>query len=143
MREGRPRFAYFPFGGRQHTCIGEQFALLEGISILAVLLPRFQFQLEPAQRIVPRPAITLRPKHGIRVRIPITVTVGAASRSSCRQFCNGMGPFCIKIIGSSPTNGPGKAGLQEFRRNSGGLTRAAWLQSAGGLSRHEKLDGTI
>jgi cytochrome P450 len=68
-RESRHRFAYFPFGGGPHTCIGEQFALLEGISILAVLLPRFQFQLEPGQTVAPRPTITLRPKNGIRVRI--------------------------------------------------------------------------
>ena len=68
-RDSRPRFAYFPFGGGPRTCIGEQFALLEGISILAVLLPRFQFQLEPGQNVVPRPTITLRAKDGIRVRI--------------------------------------------------------------------------
>ncbi len=68
-RGSRPRFAYFPFGGGPRTCIGEQFALLEGISILAALLPRFQLLLEPGQTIVPRPTVTLRPKNGIRVRI--------------------------------------------------------------------------
>ena len=65
----RPRFAYFPFGGGTRQCIGEHFALLEGVTVLALLLRRFRFQLYPDQSIVPRPTITLRPKHGIRARI--------------------------------------------------------------------------
>jgi len=68
-RAGRPRFAYFPFGGGPRTCIGEQFALIEGISILAMLLSRFQFQRKAGHRISLRPTITLRAKYGIRVRM--------------------------------------------------------------------------
>lgn len=68
-RAARPRFAYFPFGGGAHTCIGEQFALLESVSILAMVLSRFRFQAEPGQKISLRPTITLRPKHGIRLRV--------------------------------------------------------------------------
>jgi cytochrome P450 len=68
-RAARPRFAYFPFGGGAHTCIGEQFALLESVSILALVLSRFRFQVEPGQKISLRPTITLRPKHGIRLRV--------------------------------------------------------------------------
>jgi cytochrome P450 len=69
VRAVRPRFAYFPFGGGTRTCIGEQFALLESVSILAMVLSRFRFQLEPGQKISLRPTITLRPKYGIRVRV--------------------------------------------------------------------------
>jgi len=65
----RPGFAYFPFGGGQRQCIGEHFAMLEGVTVLALLLRRFRFQLPPDQSVVPRPTITLRPKHGIRARI--------------------------------------------------------------------------
>ncbi len=61
---GRPRFAYFPFGGGQRLCIGEQFALLETATVLALVLPRFRFEITtPA--VTPRPTITLRPKGGL------------------------------------------------------------------------------
>ncbi|HLK22873.1 MAG TPA: cytochrome P450 [Bryobacteraceae bacterium] len=65
----RPRFSYFPFGGGTRQCIGEHFALLEGVTVLALLLRRFRFQLIQHQAIVPRPTITLRPRNGIRVKI--------------------------------------------------------------------------
>jgi cytochrome P450 len=68
-RSGRPRFAYFPFGGGSRTCIGEQFALLESLSILAMVLSRFRFLVDTGQKIALRPTITLRPKHGIRMRV--------------------------------------------------------------------------
>jgi len=65
----RPRFSYFPFGGGSRQCIGEHFALLEGVTVLALLLRCFRFELCPDQNIVPRPTITLRPRHGIRAKI--------------------------------------------------------------------------
>jgi len=63
----RPRFAYYPFGGGSRVCIGEQFAWMEGILVLAALAARWRFDLVPGHRVVPEPLITLRPKHGIRV----------------------------------------------------------------------------
>jgi cytochrome P450 len=65
----RPRFTYFPFGGGQRQCIGEHFARLEGVTVLAMLLRRYRFEPDANQRIELWPGITLRPKHGMRVRI--------------------------------------------------------------------------
>jgi cytochrome P450 len=67
--EGRPRFAYFPFGGGTQQCIGEHFAWMEGILVLATLLQQWQLQLEPNQQIWPRPMITLRPNTTIKMRL--------------------------------------------------------------------------
>jgi cytochrome P450 len=67
-RAARPKFAYFPFGGGARQCIGEPFAWMEGVMILATLAQRWRFRLDPAARVEPQALITLRPRHGIRMR---------------------------------------------------------------------------
>ncbi len=63
----RPKFAYFPFGGGQHICIGKNFALMESTIILAAIAQRFHIELVPDQPIEVDPRFTLRPKYGIKV----------------------------------------------------------------------------
>lgn len=65
----RPRFAYYPFGGGSRVCIGEPFAWMEGVLVLAALVSRWRFDLVPGHPVVPQPLITLRPKHGIRMTV--------------------------------------------------------------------------
>ena len=65
----RHRFAYFPFGAGPRICIGEHFAWMEGVLVLATIVQRWRLRLVPGQKIVPQPIITLRPKHGIRMRV--------------------------------------------------------------------------
>jgi cytochrome P450 len=64
-----PRFAYFPFGGGPRQCIGNGFALMEAVLLLAAIGQRFRLSLIPGQRIVPTPYVTLRPEPGIRVHL--------------------------------------------------------------------------
>ncbi|MBI3837735.1 MAG: cytochrome P450 [Planctomycetia bacterium] len=66
---GRPKFAYFPFGGGPRICIGNHFAMLEGPLALAALTQRFQFTLVPNQAIVPDATFTLRPKQGVYLTV--------------------------------------------------------------------------
>jgi len=61
------RFAYFPFGGGPRLCIGSHFAMIESTLLLAALAQRHRFDLVPGHEVVPEPAITLRPRTGIRV----------------------------------------------------------------------------
>jgi cytochrome P450 len=68
-KAGRPRFAYFPFGGGGRQCIGESFAWMEAILALATIAQRWRVELIPGQKIELQPKITLRPKNGIRVRV--------------------------------------------------------------------------
>ena len=68
-KEQRPRFAYFPFGGGPRVCIGEGFAWMEGVLLLATLARRWRLRLAPGHPVVPAPSITLRPERGMRMRI--------------------------------------------------------------------------
>jgi len=63
----RPKFSYFPFGGGPRVCLGESFAWMEGVLVMAALAQRWQMQLVPGQRVEPQPLITLRPKFGMRM----------------------------------------------------------------------------
>ncbi len=64
-----PRFAYFPFGGGPRQCIGNSFAQMEAILLLAAIAQRFRLSLISGQRITPTPYITLRPEPGIRMLV--------------------------------------------------------------------------
>jgi cytochrome P450 len=54
------RYAYFPFGGGRHQCMGMHFAMLEGPVALAQLASRYRLCPLPGQNIAPVPGITLR-----------------------------------------------------------------------------------
>jgi cytochrome P450 len=64
-----PRFAYLPFGAGPRTCIGSSFALQEATLVLATLVHRFDIKLAPDARVWPLQKITLRPAHGLPMRI--------------------------------------------------------------------------
>lgn len=64
-----PRFAYFPFGGGPRICIGQNFALVEAILLLATIAQRFHLEPEPASELQPWPSMTLRPPTGIKMRL--------------------------------------------------------------------------
>jgi len=64
-----PDYAYFPFGGGSRMCIGESFARMEGMLLIAAIAQRFKMTLIPRQTILPEPLVTLRPKHGILMRL--------------------------------------------------------------------------
>ena len=63
----RPKFAYFPFGGGPRVCIGEQFAWMEEMLLLAALGQQWRMRLAPGQVIATQPIITLRPKFGMKM----------------------------------------------------------------------------
>lgn len=61
----RPKFAFYPFGAGTRVCIGEHFAMMEGILLIAVLVHRWKFQLLPNQKVELWPQITLRPRSSV------------------------------------------------------------------------------
>jgi len=65
----RAKFTYFPFGAGARQCIGESFAWMEGVLILATLAQKWKLRLVPDHRVEPQPLITLRPKYGMFMQI--------------------------------------------------------------------------
>jgi cytochrome P450 len=61
-------YAYFPFGGGRRLCIGQGFAMMEGVLVLASLARRFHLELVPGQDVRPQALVTLRPSPGVPVR---------------------------------------------------------------------------
>jgi cytochrome P450 len=61
-QNGRPRLAFMPFGAGARACIGESFAWMEGILLLATVAQRWRLRFEADQPVVaPHPKITWRP----------------------------------------------------------------------------------
>jgi cytochrome P450 len=64
-----PRFSYFPFGGGIRGCIGEPFAWLEGILLIATIRRQWRLKHIPSHKVELKPLITLRPKYGMQMKI--------------------------------------------------------------------------
>lgn len=62
--QDKHRYAYFPFGGGPRLCIGNNFALMEMQLVVAMLVQKFQFNIDDSFDPTPDPLITLRPKGG-------------------------------------------------------------------------------
>lgn len=60
--------AFIPFqnGGRR-VCMGQAMALLEVKSVLAMIVPKWNFSLVPNQRVVRFPNVTMSAKYGIEL----------------------------------------------------------------------------
>lgn len=64
-KEKRPKHSYFPFGGGVRQCIGESFAWMEGVLILATIAQKWKLALVPNHNVEAQPMITLRAKNDI------------------------------------------------------------------------------
>lgn len=66
-----PRFTYIPFGGGPRLCIGNSFAMMEAVLMLATILQRYRVEPDGSGREAkPFASITLRPPaEGLPLRI--------------------------------------------------------------------------
>jgi cytochrome P450 len=64
-----PKFAYFPFGAGPRQCIGESFAWMELVLVIATIAQQWKLRLVPGHPVVPQPLVTLRTKHGMRMTV--------------------------------------------------------------------------
>ena len=68
-KAGRKKFTYFPFGAGPRQCIGESFAWMEGVLVLATIAQKWKLSLVAGHPVQPQPLITLRPKYGMLMRV--------------------------------------------------------------------------
>ncbi|MFL6515090.1 MAG: cytochrome P450 [Chthoniobacterales bacterium] len=68
-RSSRPRFSYFPFSAGSRACLGEAFAGIEGVLCLATIAQSWRFKCVPDHPVVLQPQLTLRARHGIKMRV--------------------------------------------------------------------------
>ena len=65
----RSKFVYIPFGAGPRQCIGNHFAMIEMLLVVAILAQRFSLRLVPGHRVEPYAMITLRPRYGMPMYI--------------------------------------------------------------------------
>ncbi|MEH1166657.1 cytochrome P450 [Micromonospora sp. CPCC 205539] len=74
----RHRYAYFPFGGGKHRCLGEHLFNLEAVLIVATFLSRFRFRLSDPAIPDTRVAASLRPAR------PVEMVLTRVARTAAR-----------------------------------------------------------
>lgn len=68
-RAKQPKFSYFPFGGGPRVCIGNGFAMMEAVLLLATLAQHLRFEVQRPDEVGYVAAITLRPRGGVPTRV--------------------------------------------------------------------------
>lgn len=58
----RPRLSYLPFGAGRRSCVGESFAWMEGVLVLATLAQQWRLRMAGSGAAEIDPRITLRPR---------------------------------------------------------------------------------
>lgn len=69
LAERLPRHAYLPFGGGPRICIGNTFAMMEAVLLLATIAQRFRLERVSDEPVKPHTTITLRPHGGVTLRV--------------------------------------------------------------------------
>ena len=80
--KGRPRHAYFPFGGGPRLCMGEDMAMMESLLILSMVVQRYRLPLVPGHREEPECILDMLPRYGVRATVerqpPVTHPLAAS-----------------------------------------------------------------
>ena len=67
--QGRHRFGFIPFGGGPRLCIGNRFAYIEAVTILAMVASQYELHLPPDAAVEVEALVTMRPKGGLPMKV--------------------------------------------------------------------------
>lgn len=81
--QGVHRYAYFPFFGGRHRCIGQHLALLEGPLIQTLMLRHYCIRPLPGHAYQPLPGVVMRLREGYPARLELRRALPPAEASSC------------------------------------------------------------
>ncbi|MEV0032798.1 cytochrome P450 [Nocardia sp. NPDC050793] len=65
----RHRYAYFPFGGGPHQCLGKHLFFIEASLLIASMLTRFRISLHSSGPYAPIPSVALRPRRKVELEL--------------------------------------------------------------------------
>lgn len=65
----RPKYSYYPFGGGPRVCLGEPFAMAEGVLVLASIAQNWRIRSVSDEVPELLPSIVLRPEGGMRMTL--------------------------------------------------------------------------
>jgi cytochrome P450 len=68
-REGRPRFAFFPFGGGPRHCIGKHLSLLEAKLIVATVVSEYELDFQGETPLELMPSLTMHPRQTMEMKL--------------------------------------------------------------------------
>jgi cytochrome P450 len=68
-RKRYPKYAFFPFGGGPHICIGAHLAIFEGRLMLPMMVQRYRYEYVPQPDPQLQALLTLRPKDGLHLKV--------------------------------------------------------------------------
>lgn len=68
-KAARPKYCYFPFSGGSRSCLGENFAWMEGALIIAAIAQKWRLAHDPNQTIKLQTNLTLRSRYGMGVTL--------------------------------------------------------------------------
>jgi cytochrome P450 len=92
---GRPRLAYFPFGGGPRLCMGVDMAMMEMMLILVMVVQRHRIHLVPGHREEPECILDMIPRHRVRATLrpqhPVSAPPIAVSPAVSAATCPAAG----------------------------------------------------
>jgi cytochrome P450 len=68
-KKNYPKYAFFPFGGGPHICVGSHLAMFEGHLMLPMMVQRFRYEYIPKHELQLQALLTLRPKGGLYLKV--------------------------------------------------------------------------
>jgi cytochrome P450 len=81
----RHRFAYFPFGGGGHVCLGSHLFTVEAQLVIAAVLAKFRPSVVDAAQIKPQASASLRPSEPVELVLrPVVRPKRGAARRAVR-----------------------------------------------------------